>query len=77
MTENEEIFFRGCFKHKRYDSIEDFKIDIIKFLTLSSWHYKEDEAKEIVISEEKFISECFARGETVSDVGAEIGYFCG
>lgn len=77
MTEKEEIFYKECFRHKHYDSIDDFKIDIIKLLILSSWHYTEEQAKELVVSEEKFISECFARGETVADVVVDIGYCCG
>jgi len=65
---------------ERFDeniSFDEYKNDIIRYLTLSSWRYTEKQAVAIVDREMEYIKECFADRETVADTAVEIGYGCG
>lgn len=77
MTNDERKFYESCDTFKNYDSLEQYVADIKKWLTLSSWHYTEETAEKIINENADYIKKAFARKDSASDTGAEIGYACG
>lgn len=77
MTKEEREFFVGCDSFKNYTSIDEYIVDIIRYLTLSSWHYSENEAKELIERDKNYIKDCFKKKEPVADVAVDVGYSCG
>lgn len=77
MSEDEKKFMEECDSFKEGGSVDEYKAEIVKYLTLCSWHYSEDDAKELVEDEASYIEEAFEKKEPVSDIALDIGYSCG
>ena len=79
MNEEDKKFFNSCDSFKDYSSIEEYTADIRRWLTLSSWHYSEEEAKKLTEDpiRKEWIQKSFDEKEPVSDIAADVGYFCG
>ena len=79
MSDNEvDKFKRERFKWLDYKSIEDFKEDVVMCLVYSSWHYSEEDAREIVDKLRKdYIEEAYRDKEPAYDASCEAGYFAG
>ena len=81
MTQNssaeDRAFMKSCDEKQSYDSIEDYKRDIIRWLMLSDWHDSKETAEELVRMREMHIIESFERNDTISDIAVEVGFCCG
>ncbi len=77
MNEEESKFMMDCDVFKDYTSIEEYKADIRKYLTLSGWHYSVEEADKIVSRSAILIDRAFAENEPAADIAVGIGYGCG
>lgn len=77
MTKEEREFFVSCDSFKNYTSIDEYIVDTIRYLTLSSWQYSENEAKELIERDKSYIKDCFKKKEPVADVAVDVGYNCG
>ena len=79
MSDADKEFFNSCDEFKDYPSIEEYTADIRRWLTLSSWHYSEEEAKRFteIPVRKKWIEESFENKEPAADIAADVGYFCG
>lgn len=60
MNEEESKFMMDCDVFKDYASIEEYKADIRRYLTLSGWHYSVEEADKIVTRSAILIDRAFA-----------------
>ncbi len=77
MNDEEIKFMMGCDVFKDYTSIEEYKADIRRYLTLSGWHYSLEEADKIVTRSAILIDRSFAENEPAADIAVDIGYGCG
>ena len=77
MNDEERKFMMDCDVFRDYTSIEEYKADIRRYLTLSSWHYSEEMADEIVTTNDILIDRAFAENEPAADIAVDIGYSCG
>ena len=79
MNKEEREFFESCDLFKDYQSIEEYRADIRRYLTLSSWHYSEEMADEIMSMPGRvnWIERAFAEREPAADIAVDVGYFCG
>lgn len=79
MSDAEKGFFNSCDKFKNYPSIEEYTADIRRWLTLSSWHYSEEEAKKLTEdpTRKEWIHKAFEDKKPAADIAADVGYFCG
>lgn len=77
MNEEESKFMMDCDVFKDYTSIEEYKADIRKYLTLSGWHYSVEEVDKIVTRSAILIDRAFAENEPAADIAVGIGYGCG
>ena len=77
MNREDQEFFESCDVFKEYKSIEEYEADIRRYLTLSSWHYSEKMADEIVSSSGILIERAFAEKEPAADIAVDVGYSCG
>ena len=78
MTYDDHIFTEiECESFKEDSTFEEYKEDIIRYLTLSTWKYTEKQAMAIVEREMNYIEESFDNKESVADTAVEIGYACG
>lgn len=77
MTNEERAFFESCDSYKNYSSIDEYIEDIRHWLTLSSWHYSEQRAQELIEANKAYIEKAYASREPASDAGAEVGFCCG
>lgn len=77
MNDEEIKFMMGCDVFKDYTSIEEYKADIRRYLTLSGWHYSVEQADEIVTRSAVLIGRAFAENEPAADIAVDIGYGCG
>ena len=77
MTDEESKFMMDCDVFKDYASIEEYKADIRRYLTLSGWHYSVEQADEIVTRSAVLIDRAFAENEPAADIAVDIGYGCG
>lgn len=77
MTEKEREFYISCDSFKNYASIDEYKADMLKWLKLSSWHYSEETAKELMESNSAYIEQAYADRVPVSDAAVDVGYCCG
>ena len=69
------IFSGDVYSYKcTYD---EYKRDIVRYLTLCGYHYNEDDAISLVNDYEKFLLESFSERKTVASVATDIGYGCG
>lgn len=74
---NDDDFFHNCDKRRKYARLDEYKADVKRWLTLSSWHYTEEQAEDIINQRIRDVEQSFKSKECVSDCGAEIGFFCG
>lgn len=79
MSEEERAFFDRCDSFKNYATIDEYKADIRRWLTLSSWHYSEEAADALINlpASAEWIKQAFESGEPASSIGVDIGYGCG
>lgn len=79
LTDDEREFLKGCDVFKPYSSIDEYIADIRRCLTLSSWHYTDDQAKTLMANPTRkvWIQEAFANREPAGDIAADVGYCCG
>ena len=79
MSDADKEFFNSCDEFKNYPSIEEYAADIRRWLTLSSWHYSEEEAKKLTEdhTRKEWIHKAFEDKEPAADIAAGGGYFCG
>ncbi len=60
-----------------YKDIDAYIKDICKWLTLSDWHYSEEEAMRNINRQRSWVVDCYAHKAPIDLAGAEIGYNCG
>lgn len=77
MTDKERDFYNGCDSFKDYANIDEYKADIRRWLTLSSWHYSEADAGRIIEQNKAYIERAYEAKEPAGDAAAEVGYCCG
>lgn len=77
LSAEDQAFMEACDEKQNYDSFEDYKRDIIRWLMLSGWHYSKESAEELVADEEEYIIKSFEKNDTISDIAVDIGYCCG
>ena len=79
MSMKDREFFDSCDSFKNYASIDEYKADIRRWLTLSDWHYSKEQADKIIDAPERaaWIEQAFDDREHVSSIGADVGYCCG
>ena len=79
MNKEDRAFFDSCDSYKNYENIDEYKKDIRRWLTLSSWHYTEEQADELMAMKERtaWIEQAFDNKEPVADIAADVGYCCG
>ena len=77
ISAEDQAFMKDCDEKQSYDSIEDYKRDIIRWLMLSDWHDSKETAEELVRMREMHIIESFERNDTISDIAVEVGFCCG
>ena len=77
MNKEKSKFVMDCDVFKEYTSIEEYKADIRRYLTLSGWHYSVEEADKIVSRSADSIGRAFADNEPAADIAVGIGYGCG
>lgn len=79
MSKKEREFFDSCDSFKNYSNIDEYKADIRRWLTLSSWHYSEEKANELMEMAERavWIEQAFQNKEPASAIAADVGYCCG
>ena len=79
MNKEEQEFFEGCDVFKDYQSVEEYRADIRRYLTLSSWHYSAEMADEIMSmpGRARAIEQAFEEKEPAADIAVDVGYFCG
>lgn len=77
MSKEDREFFDGCDDFKNYADIEEYKADIKRWLTLSSWGYSEERADKLIKQNDAYIEKAFNEREPASDAGAEVGFSCG
>ena len=74
---NSKDFSRLCDTFIEGQSFEEYNAFVYRFLLESSWHYKPEQAVEIMQNEDYYIVECYINNESVSNCAAEIGFACG
>ena len=77
LSAEDQAFMKACDEKQSYDSIEDYKRDIIRWLMLSDWHDSKETAEELVRMREMHIIESFERNDTISDIAVGVGFCCG
>lgn len=77
MSKKEREFFDSCDSFKNYANIDEYKADVRRWLTLSSWHYSEEKAEKLIDQQSAYIEKAYADREPAADAGAEVGYCCG
>ena len=77
MGKKDREFFDSCYSFKNYAGIEEYKADIRRWLTMSDWHYTEEQADSLVEQNSAYINSAFNDRESAADAGAEVGYCCG
>ena len=78
LTEKEGRKYKeDCEKFKDYKDSEEYKEDVVICLVYSSWHYSEEEARELVNSRSDMIEEEYEAKTPADDCAADVGYFCG
>ena len=60
-----------------YENIDEYIKDVCKWLTLSDWHYSEEEAMRLIKMRAAWIEECYDCQAPIDLAGAEAGYCCG
>lgn len=74
---NAKDFSMLCDAFIEGQSFEEYNAYVYRFLLESSWHYKPEQAIEVIQSEDYYIVECYINKESVSNCAVEIGYGCG
>lgn len=77
MNKEDRAFFDSCDSYKNYENIDEYKKDIRRWLTLSSWHYSDDQAGKLIETQKDYIEQAYDSREPAADAGAEVGYCCG
>lgn len=77
MSKKNREFFESCDAFKNYASIDEYKADIRKWLTLSSWNYTGEQADKLIEQNADYIEKAFSGREPAADAGAEVGFCCG
>lgn len=77
MTEKEREFYISCDSFKNYASIDEYKADMLAWLKLSSWHYSEKQAAELMEENKDYIEKAYNDRVPVSDAAVDVGYCCG
>lgn len=77
MSKKEREFFDSCDEFKNYAEIDEYKADIRRWLTLSSWHYTGKRANVLIDQHTAYIKAAFDNREPAADAGAEVGFGCG
>lgn len=79
MSKKDREFFESCDAFKNYADIDEYKADIRRWLTLSDWHYTEDEANELIERSERaeWIRQAFDEKEPAASIAADVGFCCG
>lgn len=74
---SDEEFMEWCELPHKYEKLDDYVRDVCRWLELSPWHYKQKMIDYILECRMWEIKEGFENGETVGDVAADVGFFCG
>lgn len=77
-TETEiAAFFDKCDEFGKYRDVKEYTEDILTILVYSSWHYSEEQARNLVDESEQFIKESFQNKVPAADCAVDVGYSCG
>ena len=78
LTHKEAMAFcKECCEWKNYATIEEYIEDIVVILVHSTWHYTEEQAREICVERRKLIEYYYERKTPADDCACDAGYYCG
>lgn len=74
---DDEEFIIWCEEPHVYKDIDEYIGLIHRWLTLSSWHYKEEKATWCIENSMQHITKAYKAGDTIANIGSEVGFWCG
>ena len=57
-----------------YNSIEQYKKDIMTCLAEDTWHYSRELVEDMISDEEEFIQKCYSNRVSALDCALDIGF---
>ena len=68
---------RECKVFKDYRSIDEYIEDLVLCLMFSTWHYTEEQARQLVADRMDYVKEAFEEREPADSSCSEVGYVAG
>ena len=66
-------FLKWCEEPHQYENYIEYSDLVFKWLTMCKWNYSEEVAVEIMKNHSEYIYTAYENGETVANVGGDIG----